>query len=101
MLEQVSQLFPILISVVALVLFTPKTRSLAYGVVVLCILTELLPDVNVYTLAAVTFCLIGMLLLEVLRAINVVSPFFYREASHRPSAFYSKWRRRYNHACHM
>jgi len=61
---------PTFLAVMSVALFTEKTRNLCYGTATMTVLTELVPSstgINTMALITCTFCLIALLLTDILQ----------------------------------
>lgn len=69
LLLNIEAFIPIFLAIMSLVLFTAKTRWFSYAIVSLAIIAELLPLViNTTALTACIFCLIALLVRELMEA---------------------------------
>ncbi len=67
-LEYIEVVIPMLMSILALVFFTPKTRRLSYGIVTTAIAAEVLtPSINTVAFVACLACFAGLLFFDHLR----------------------------------
>lgn len=61
---------PTFLAIMSVALFTEKTRTLCYSTATLTVLTELVPTlsgINTMALITCTFCLIALLLMDILQ----------------------------------
>jgi len=92
-----TQLLPVLASLLALIFFSSKHNGRCYSVVMLSLLAEFASTANAVTLGAVLSCLAGMLIIEWLYALNKSQDPL--ESNNQKYA--SKWRERYPQHCHL
>jgi len=100
MSEAMFQLLPVLASLLALIFFSNKHRGRCYSIVIISLLAELTATVNPFTLGAVTFCLGGILLIELLYAAKSAQSTL-NPVQNNNQKYYSKWRGRYHQAYHL
>jgi len=77
MLDMIQVLLPTFVAIISLTMFTKRTRYLCYTAVTLSIVAELVPTtIDSTALIACVFSLCALLFMEVLRAWNILNPFF-------------------------
>ncbi len=70
---------PTFLAIMSLAMFTPKTRWLNYGIVVMAIFAELIPvPVNMTALLATIACLIGLFIAELIHSYNLDKPILHK-----------------------
>lgn len=76
-LASIEIVIPTVMSILALALFTQRTRWLAYATVVLSITSELMStEINPTALAVCISCFVGLILLDSLRTYNNLNHYF-------------------------
>lgn len=66
-LTYLEEIAPTFLAIMSLGMFTPKTRWLSYGIVVMAIFTEFMPQhTNITALLACISCLLGLLVADML-----------------------------------
>lgn len=79
LLTNLETIAPTFFAIMAVVMFTRRTRWLCYATVILAIGAELIPvPINITAFSACCACLVALLFSEILRTWNITHPFFSR-----------------------